>query len=339
MQNATRAHRMHRLSRFRRSFRSPLGCLVAAALLLFGGIATDAAAQTDAETAPPPDPSFSSNLFRRMRDPVMDMTQFFETTLPGTLQKYNLVLDFSPRFGDIRHREYIRYPLELRYGVSDTWELYTEVIPFSPNPINSGEDHRWGMGEVRLGVRHDTDKGFGFYDRATLGLETRIPVGNPPVDMIDGYAHLKPILTGSRRLHWPHFTLFTTFSYDRSIRVPSRRDPPDYVVRQHIAQVAPGILYKPGEYGLWFEYDFRHLDEDDGYRLSHGIRVGPIWDIPRFKTQKWKLPGKWQVELAYKVVKEEGRDADHGVSMRVRVRTTLREVMDSHFIKPLRLDR
>jgi hypothetical protein len=274
--------------------------------------------------------------FQGMKQGIMGVTEFFDTTLPGTLEKYNLVLDFSPKFGDMRHREFIRYRLELRYGLSDEWEVFGGLTPFSPNPINSGKDHRWGLGEFRLGIRKDNPRGFAFYDHATFGMEMRVPVGKPPYDLIDGYTHFKPFISASRKLHWPHTTLFTTFSYDRAMQTFSRDRPGWPVIRQHIAQVAPGLLYKPGEYGMFAEYDFRHLDEDIGYRLSHTGRIGPIWDIPLHKSRGWKLPGKWQIELAYKLTKEEGRSIDHGVSARVRVRTTLREVLSSELARPLR---
>jgi hypothetical protein len=266
------------------------------------------------------------SLFDRMRD---DMTEFFDTVLPGTLHKYNLVLDFSPKFSDLRSREFIRYPLELRYGASDRLELFCGMTPFSPNPFNDGFEHRWGLGEITLGFRRNLEHGLAFYDQATVGLETRTPVGKPPLDLNSGYIHVKPFLTASCPLPWPHTKLFTSFSYDRELNTPGRDSPPPQIVRQNIAEVAPGFLYKPGIYGGFVEYQFRHLEEIDGHRLSNGGTVGMIWDVPRTRSKSWKLPGKWQIELGYKIVKEEGHGIDHGIVTRVRVRTTLREVLDS----------
>jgi hypothetical protein len=279
----------------------------------------------------------NASLFHRVRDPMLDITEFFETTLPGTLKRYNMVLDFSPKFGDLRNREYIRYPLELRYGLSDTTELFGGVTPYSPSPFNSGRDHRWGIGEVRVGIREDTEDGIAFYDRATYGLEVRVPLGNPPIRLIDGYTHVRPFLTASRRLPWPHTKFFTTFSYDRAVNTPSREKPwSNEFIHQHIAQVAPGILYKPSQYGYFVQYDFRHLDEDIGVRLSHEVRVGMLWDVPRSRSAWLRLPGKWQVEIALKSLKEEGRSIDLGIATRIRVRTTLHEVMQSDLSKPFR---
>jgi hypothetical protein len=301
------------------------------AMMAVGGAGSLCAAPQGQDTS-----TSTSRIMSRMKDDMLGITEFFETTLPGTLRKYNLVLDFTPKFGDVRAREFIRYRTEIRYGLSDDVELFGGMTPFSPNPFNSGDDHRWGPGEFRIGIRQDTKEGFSFYDRATYGIEMRVPLGKPPYALIDGYTHVKPFVTASRQLHWKYTTFFTTFSYDRAMDTPSRDKPGWPTIRQHIAQVAPGILYKPGEYGMFAEYDFRHLDEDEGYRLSHGGRIGPIWDIPLRKTRSWHLPGKWQIELGYKVLKEEGRKIDHGVSARVRVRTTLREVWASDLTKPLR---
>lgn len=275
----------------------------------------------------------AGGLFDRMRD---DVTEFFDTVLPGTLRKYNTVLDFSPKFSDLRNREFIRYPLELRYGASDRLELFGGLTPFSPSPFNSGREHRWGLGEVNFGFRRKLEEGFSFYQLASFGLEVRIPVGKPPLDLNEGHIHIRPFLTGARDLPWAHTKFFSSLSYDRSLDAPGRDGPPPEYIRQHILEVAPGILYKPADYGTFVEYKFRHLDEDDGYRLSHGVKIGMIWEIPRARSKSWKLPGKWQIELAYKVVKEEGRGVDHGIVTRVRLRTSLREVMDSELRRKLR---
>ncbi len=100
------------------------------------------------------------------------------------------------------------------------------------------------------------------------------------------------------------------------------------MIRRHIFEVAPGLLFKPGQFGYFAEYRFRHIDEPTDTRLAHEIQFGTIWDIPLERSAKWNLPGKWQLEVAYRVEHEEGRETDHGVSARVNWRTTLREVLE-----------
>ncbi len=263
-----------------------------------------------------------------LRERVLRMTDFLDTMLPGVLDEENLTLAFKPKFGDLRDEEYVRFPVELRYGFTRRLELQAGLVPFVPNPINSGRDHRWGPGEIKLGARYDLGPTLGFFTETTAGFATRIPLGKPPVELNDHYTHVKPFLSAARKLHrWPATTFYSNVSYDRSVKLSRRGPPPPEVIRHHVIEVSPGLLYRPSEFGYFAEYRFRHIAEPDHARLGHEIQVGTIWDIPLERSKGWRLPGKWQLELAYHVGHEEGRDTDHGVSARVNWRTTLREVL------------
>jgi hypothetical protein len=274
------------------------------------------------------DASSGQSLRGRMREDLLRMNEFFDTMLPGTLAEYNIVLKFTPKFSDLRDNEYIRFPLELRYGLTPRWELFGGFTPYIPNPFNDGRDHRWGMGETRLGFRYDLKNLLRFYDEATVGFETRSPLGRPPLEIIDRYTHLRPFLSAGRKLKLiPDTTFFTNFSYDREVNTPTRKLPMG-VSKMHIAEIGPGILYKPGQFGAFAEYRFRYIDQNMyGTHRAHDSKVGVLWDVPLARSQSWRLPGKWQLELAYKFNQEEGYDSDRGVTARVSWRTSLREVL------------
>jgi hypothetical protein len=265
----------------------------------------------------------------RMKERVLRMTEFFDTMLPGVLEQHNMTLHFRPKFSDLRDYEYMRFPFELRYGVTDRWEMQAGLVPFTPNIFNGGRQHRWGPGEMKLGTRYDIADALPFFDDTTLGFETRIPLGHPPWELNDHYTHLKPFVSAARELRsWPSTTLYFNVAYDRSVDLTHRDPPPPEVVRRNIVEVAPGLLFKPSQFGYFAEYRFRHIREDFGWHLAHEVQLGTIWDVPLARTAEWKLPGKWQLELAYKVSHEEGRETDHGISARVNWRTTLREVLE-----------
>lgn len=264
----------------------------------------------------------------RVKEKVLRMSEFFDTMLPGVLQEKNVTLHFTPKFSDLRDNEYIRYPLELRYGASENWELSGGFTPYTPNPFNRGREHRWGLGEMKLGSRYDIDGALGFFDDTTLGLETRIPLGKPPTDVNDHYTHIKPFVSAARAIRmWPDVTFYSNLSYDRSVELTDREAPPPWVVRRNIIEISPGLLFKPSEIGYFGEYHWKHITEPTEWHLAHEVQVGTIWDIPKWRTEKWNLPGKWQLEFAYKFTQEEGRGNDHGISARVNWRTTLREVL------------
>jgi hypothetical protein len=161
----------------------------------------------------------------RVREQVLRMTEFFDTNLPGVLQEHNMTLHVKPKFSDLRKYEYWRFPLELRYGLTDNVELQGGIVPFVPNPFNRGAQHRWGPGEIKLGAKYDIGKSLLFFDDTTLGVETRAPLGHPPVELNDHYTHLKPFVSAARTLRvWPSTTFYTNLSYDRSVDL-THRDP------------------------------------------------------------------------------------------------------------------
>jgi len=296
----------------------PLAC----AILACGILATAARAADSAAASPP------ATATDRVRERVLRLTEFFDTMLPGTLEEHNMTLHFTPKFSDFRDRPFIRYPLELRYGATRNLEISGGITPFGPNPIRGGRDHRWGPGEGKLGARYDLGKFVPGFDDTTIGVETRIPIGKPPIDLNDHYTHVKPFMSVARSLPiWPDTTLYGNVSYDRSVKLTSREPPPPGVMRRNIVEIAPGLLFKPSEVGYFAEYHFRHIAEAHDRHLGHEVELGTIWDVPLARTAHWNLPGKWQVEFAYKVSREEGRGTSHGVAARVNWRTTLREVL------------
>lgn len=282
-------------------------------------------------------PGDSRTIINHVQDDVGDVTDFFDTILPSTLMRRNLSLDFIPKFSDFRAEEFIRIPLQVRYDISDNDQLQIGMTPFIPNPFNNGYNHRFGPGEGDLGCRHDMDNGLWFLDQAIVGFDARVPIGKPPIDLNEGFTHLQPYITGSRRLRWAHTKFFMALSYDREVHTPGRNTPTDpRVLRQNITEFDPGILYKPSVYGYFFQYQFRHYGENDGYHLSHGEKLGVIWDVPIERSKAWKMPGRWQIELAARVIEEEGHPVSYGLVTQVRVRTTLHEVLSSDFAQKLK---
>lgn len=264
----------------------------------------------------------------RVREQVLRMTEFFDTMLPGVLEEHNMTLHFRPKFSDLRDYEYIRFPFEIRYGVTDKWEVQAGMVPYTPSPFNTGRDHRWGAGEAKLGTRYDIGDLLWFFDDTTIGIENRVPLGRPPIELNDHYTHVKPFVSAARNLRiWPSTTFYFNVAYDRSVDLTHRSPPPPEVVRRNIVEVAPGLLFKPSELGYFTEYRFRHIREDVGWHLGHEWQFGVIWDVPIARTEQWKLPGKWQLELGYKLHHEEGRDTGHGIAARVNWRTSLREML------------
>ncbi len=257
-----------------------------------------------------------------LREEVLRMHEFFDVTLPGIAARHHLILDFEPKVGDLVRREFVRFPLQARYGVNSRLELLGGLTPVAPNPFDDGVDHRWSLGMANLGFRYNLPADTLLFKTLILGFEARQPLGNPPFDLIDGYMHLRPSITTSRPMPWmKDTTLFVALLYDHSVNAPGHDAVLPDVVKRHMIELAPGLLYKPGQFGYFGQYAIRYWDEPIGYRLEHLMKVGVLWDMPLERSQKLRLPGKWQVELGYKVSHLDGEELVHGVHARVKVRT------------------
>jgi hypothetical protein len=85
----------------------------------------------------------------RVREQMLRMTDFLDTMLPGVLDEENITLHFRPKFGDLRDEEYMRFPLELRYGLTNRVELRGGTIhgraPLTAE-FRAGGDDGWIRG-------------------------------------------------------------------------------------------------------------------------------------------------------------------------------------------------
>ncbi len=260
--------------------------------------------------------------------PLFAVNEFFDTRLPGTLEKYDLTLEYRPRFSDLIRREFVRFPLVLRYGLTEDFEIGVLTTPVVPHPFKSGDGRKWGPGEAGVLARMNITPVFGLWDWATVEITLRQPLGRPPVELIDGYTRIRPSLAVSRAAIDPETTvLFANISYDYAVGHWGRAKPDrELFTRQNIAEAGPGVLFKPTELGYFAEYRLRHTDEPDEDRWAHVYRVGIVWEVPRHRSERVRLPGYWQVEAGYRLTDEQRRSINHALTLRLRWRGDLKAV-------------
>ncbi|MFZ9747099.1 MAG: hypothetical protein ACO3G4_10755, partial [Opitutaceae bacterium] len=243
-----------------------------------------------ASPAPPPGP-----LEARM----LRLTELLDTRLPGILGVDGAVVRLQPRLGDLRDRDYLRLPLELRRGIAERTELGLGLTPFTANPFRRGPDHRHGLGEVRLELRRELRLPRGSAWQADAGLEARFPLGRPPAALNDGFSHLTPNLALSR----PWFGLPGALAYaegrhDWGLSFPARPAERRAARRRWDATAAVGLLYQPGAWGGVWEHQLRWVREGPAAFAAPESRVGVVWAVPIARSRAWGLPGIWRAELA-----------------------------------------
>ena len=179
------------------------GCGLAAvtlALAIFGGVTAIAAE----EVVAPPVPS--AGIFPAERASAFDyddliIPEIFSSHLPFTLPKYAFRLRVNPHLGDFQNKDYLRLSTNVRYGLSENWEIGAGsdlYVSHGYGDLNSF-DH-YGAANLRVSAKVNLGQPFfaGWFVGA--GFEYATPLGHPPAQLTDGLRHYMPYLTFSHRL-------------------------------------------------------------------------------------------------------------------------------------------
>lgn len=138
----------------------------------------------------------------------------FEVDLPKTVEKLRLKVTVHPHFGDFLNRDYLRVPVGARLGLTDSTEVNAEVEGYVTHGLKRTNPGN-GFDLVRLGAKHQWRDWLKPHVDTSTGLNTAFPVGRPPLTLTDGFNHVSPYVTFSKR--WPtlpRFTPFVTFGTD-----------------------------------------------------------------------------------------------------------------------------
>ena len=150
-----------------------------------------------AQEAPPASASAPAPLAPEDKT-IHKINGIFDTELPKTERKGSIRFIVHPHLGDFTSRSYVRVPLGIRWGVNDHVEFTATVEPYFAHGLKSGSPGN-GVGDVEFGSKYALKRLLDSEWDASTGVNVRLPVGSPPVDMTDGYNHYTPYLVVSRK--------------------------------------------------------------------------------------------------------------------------------------------
>lgn len=240
----------------------------------------------------------------------------FDTDLPKTEKKGSVRFIMHPHMGDFIRRSYVRLPLGFRWGVNDHVEMTATVEPYIEHGLRRGSLGN-GIGKVQFGGKYvyrrwlQTD-----YD-ASIGLNVRLPVGAPPLDMTDGYNHYTPFLVVSRpSQHTPGLNYFFSGTADLMEKTAIAGS-----FRQNDAHSSSLILGTgfvldrfPYHYTLETGLQTTSLIGRDNQQYVF-VKPGFAWDLPRKLT--FNSRGRWLFGLSVKITQgPDGTRIDSGGKIR-----------------------
>ncbi len=240
----------------------------------------------------------------------------FDVDLPKTVEKFKAKVIVHPHFGDLLHRDYLRVPVGVRFGLSDRTEISPEVESYLTHGLKKKGDG-YGFDLVRLGVKHQLRKTDEAGIDTSVGLNTSFPVGRPPPSLTDGYNHFSPYVTFSRR--WdshPTVTPFVSLGTDLMWKSSVRGEFSENQPHSDSMGASGGFLYDRGvfKYTLVTSYWTTALI-GHGNRTFTAVNPSVLWQLP--PALKFHSKGAWIFGLGLKA--NFGPDGtDYGVSAKLR---------------------
>lgn len=138
----------------------------------------------------------ADNIQAKQHSGVFDRIRgLFDIDLPRLDPPGTFKLRFSPRFGDLAHRDYIRLPTGVRWTLNDRLALNAEAEAYATHGFGgSGATSTNGVGLIRLGGKYLIPQWPAKEYEASIGVDLALPVGSPPIDLTDGRNHYTPYL-------------------------------------------------------------------------------------------------------------------------------------------------
>jgi hypothetical protein len=240
----------------------------------------------------------------------------FDTDLPKTEQKGSVRFIIHPHLGDFTSRSYLRIPLGVRWGVNDHVEFTATVEGYVEHGLKSGSPGN-GIGDVQFGGKYEFRQWLKPDYDASVGLNARLPVGHPPIDLTDGYNHYTPYLVVSRKSpHTPGLTYFFSGSVDLMDKSNVAGSFRKNDTHSSSLLFSTGFVLDryPYHYTLETGYQTTSLIGRDNQQFVF-VKPGFAWDLPR--RLKFNSSGRWLVGVSLKITQgPDGTRIDSGGKIR-----------------------
>lgn len=249
----------------------------------------------------------------------------FDFDLPSIDPPGTVKLILHPHFGDLIRKDYMRVEGGFRWAINDHFEIRPESSIYFTHGLGGGNDG-YGVGELRLAGKYilrawpDPDL------ETSLNLNVEVPVGDPPVDLTDGFNHIAPgFLVQHHASRNPKLTTFAGAGVDlitaSSIAgTPARNQPLDDSMN-----FTAGAIYDLGQF-KWTLTATYATTAGLGRTTEHFYYLRPnlLWFVPR----KYTFNSKTQWILGMGIRASYGPDGTQiSLYNRVRAEITFRQVL------------
>jgi hypothetical protein len=263
-------------------------------------------------------------------DSVLKMSGVFTANLPNTERRNALRFTFNPRFGDLSKYDHLRFPVGLRYGLTERWEIVGDVTGYVSHGLSgTAVGTELGLAEVHVGTKYNLG------ERILAGWDTGIGIdyfgalGNPPSELIDGLEHVMPFMTFSRSLaDLPGVRVFWSVGGDIVSLSHADGTLKENQLTDDAFLGSAGLVWDLGTLHATFQTDFGTTRAFGGASNdSISFRPGLLWELP---TRWTPTQGRWFIGTGLRTTL--GPDGtSSSLSVKVRVDSNLKHWWRRHF--------
>ncbi len=239
----------------------------------------------------------------------------FDFQLPKLIRPESLRFTLNPLFGDIVHRDHIRFRTGFRYAFTRHFEVSAEVVPFLDNFGGHGADG-FGVAEYRLGTKIGWRSLLDPIMDTALGATLAIPAPGAPEKLTIGTTRFTPYIVFSRELPGTRgLGVFLNLAYECFDSDPAPDRIPRYRPSRDNLIVTPGVVLHRAPWHYTLATAVRTTALDGGGREYFSVLPSVSYEVP----ERWLpfISGRVVVGAGYEAIFFRG-EFEQRVTSRVR---------------------
>ncbi len=290
--------------------------------LLFLATTLTFASQLHAQPQPPEEnnhePREHPTMFSRIRG-------LFDFDLPQIDPPGTFKLKLNPHFGDFFHKSYLRVDSGVQWALNEQLQFNVEADAYGTHGLRRSSA-RYGIGAAHFGVKYLFKEFLQPDYETSVGFNTDLPVGNPPLDFTDGHNHYSPyfIIQHHPAAH-PRLTTFAGAGFDFLTPSHTRGTFGTNQPHDDSFSLNAGAIYDLGQFKWTLATTFSSTALIGG-KPEHFLTIRPsvLWFVPKHYT----FNGKTQWIVGFGVRSTWGPDSyEFTTGTRIRAEVTFGQVI------------
>jgi hypothetical protein len=223
---------------------------------------------------------------------VARFSGLFEIDLPVVERRGNVRVNYQPHFRDLLDKDYLRVPVDVRWGFNDRLELDSAVDTYFTHGLRSGDAGN-GLSAVHFGAKYACYVWLKRVWNTSVGFNVTLPVSRPPMELSDGHQHYTPYIVFGRKIDDIAGLMgYLHASFDIVEKSGTPGNWGENEPHGNSMSLTPGVVWDRGVWHYTLEVDATTT------RLIGGgnhdfltIRPGVVWELP--KALRFHARGRW----------------------------------------------